>query len=69
MSEWFTDDLVFDSVVGLAVKFKVMDGDDDQFIYLPQSQIDADVNWFDLSDGEMVQVSMPEWLAKEKGLI
>lgn len=69
MSEWFTDDLVFDSVVGLVVKFKIMDGDEEEFICLPRSQIDADVNWFDLSAGEMVQVSMPEWLAKEKGLI
>lgn len=69
MSEWFTDYLVFDSVVGLAVKFKMVYGDDDQFIYLPQSKIDADVNWNDLSAGELVQVSMPEWLAKEKGLI
>ena len=69
MFDWFTDDLVFDSVVGLAVKFKVVCGDDEVFIFLHQSQIDADVNWFDLSAGEMVQVSMPERLAKEKGLI
>ena len=69
MFDWFTDDMVFDSVVGLAVKFKVVCGDDEVFIFLPQSKINADVNWLDLSDGETVQVSMPEWLAKEKGLI
>jgi hypothetical protein len=39
------------------------DGDRDNAVWLPLSQIEM------VSKGQWVEVTMPEWLAKDKGLI
>lgn len=38
-------------------------------VWLPRSQITTDSDIEHLSDGEVFELSVPEWLAFEKGLI
>ncbi len=50
---------------GLAAEFRDEDGNE---FYLPLSQLPA-FNPQDHEDGDFVRVDVPEWLAKDKGLI
>jgi hypothetical protein len=43
--------------------------DGDLEVWLPRSQLTTDSDIDHLSDGEVFEVSVPEWLAYEKGLI
>jgi hypothetical protein len=45
----------------------VNDGDNDHWI--PKSQIEEDIDWGSLDKGDDIQVTIPEWLAEEKGLV
>jgi hypothetical protein len=42
------------------------DGDEDNAVWLPRSQIEYDRN---ACRGEIITVTMPEWLATDKGII
>jgi hypothetical protein len=44
------------------------DGNSDDWIWLPRSQIEVEAKGLG-SEGHRVRVTMPRWLAKEKGLI
>ena len=45
----------------------VMVNDGDRDVWLPLSQVDYD--FCDTDEGEVIELLMPEWLAKEKGMI
>jgi hypothetical protein len=45
----------------------VSDGDND--IWLPLSQIECDEDLSAFEPGDDIELLMPEWLAKEKGII
>jgi hypothetical protein len=41
------------------------DGDEDNAVWLPKSQIESEDNWI---PGEVVVFSCPQWLAQKRGL-
>lgn len=43
--------------------------DGDREVWLPRSQLTTDSDIEHLTEGEVFEVSLPEWLAYEKGLI
>lgn len=65
MTDWFTDDYRFVRKTYEAICVEDADGKEH---WLPKSQIVWDEADVDPSQGDMIQVSMPEWLATEKGL-
>jgi len=44
----------------------VTDGSREDGVWLPKSQISLD---FDVEPGDGAEITMPEWLARDKGLI
>lgn len=66
MSDWYTDDFKFIRQSDDAIC--VEDGDENQ-VWLPKSAIDWDSADVFVDSGEIFQVSMPQWLAEQKGLI
>jgi len=59
--------------VEVAVTFKyindraVLVNDGDKDVWLPLSQVEYD--FWDTEPGEAIEITVPEWIAKDKGLI
>lgn len=65
MSDWYTDDFEYKTHTRYAVK--VSDGEKE--FWLPLSEIDFEPRIQDLANDEVFQISMPQWLAEEKGVV
>lgn len=68
MSEWFTDKVVFVRHNGMSALFQHTEDPEDGEFWIPLSKIDADVDWNDLNRGDVIQISIPLWLAEKEGL-
>lgn len=51
----------------IAVADGTMDGDREKWFWLPLSQIEVDPE--DYEPGDAITVTLPEWLAMDKGLV
>jgi len=75
MEEWQTYEAIFIFETDAAILIVPLDScdsnmnyRDDDKIWLPKSQISFDTNT-DYSQGDLIDVEIPDWLAENKGLI
>ena len=47
----------------------VLVSDGDESYWIPKSQIEEEIDWDSLGEGNEIGVTIPEWLAEQKGLV
>jgi len=65
MSEWFTCDVEF---VRRSKDAVLVRNEDDKEVWLPISLVETDSDIFEFDGDEVFQISIPVWLAEEKGM-
>lgn len=65
MSDWFTCDVEFINRSSDSIHVR---NENDEEVWLPISLVETDEDLFELDGDELIQITIPVWLAEKKGM-